>query len=70
MRYFFDVVKGGETLADTSGTELSGPDVATLHAAVVAVDMAQDASLGADCLIRVRDERGALVLTLPVTQET
>lgn len=66
MRFFFDVVTGGETVADASGTDLSGPDVAILQAAVMAVDLAHDQAPAPQAAIRVRDEEGRLVCILPV----
>jgi hypothetical protein len=65
-RFFFDIVTGGETVADAIGQELSSPDVAILQAAVLAVDMAEDGKASRNCRIRVRDEHGRTVYTLAV----
>jgi hypothetical protein len=66
VRYFFNVEGNGSTFNDEEGTVLSGPDVAMLQAAVIAAELAQDADEYKGYVVRVADEQGSEIGTVPV----
>ncbi|MEA2953075.1 MAG: hypothetical protein QOJ96_2595 [Alphaproteobacteria bacterium] len=66
MRYFFHVESNGSIFIDEEGTVLSGLDVAMLQAAVIAAELAQDADEYEGYVVRVADEHGSAIGTVPV----
>jgi hypothetical protein len=66
VRYFFNVEGNGSILNDEEGTVLSGLDVAMLQAAVIAAELAQDADEYKGYVVRVADEHGGDIGTVPV----
>ncbi|MEA2939533.1 MAG: hypothetical protein QOD09_62 [Bradyrhizobium sp.] len=66
MRYFFNVEGNGSIFNDEQGTVLSGLDIAMLQAAVIAAELAQDADEYEGYIVRVADEHGSEIGTVPV----
>jgi hypothetical protein len=66
VRYFFNVEGNGSCFNDEEGTVLSGPDVAVLQAAVIAAELAQDDDEYRGYVVRVADEHGSEIGTVPV----
>jgi hypothetical protein len=66
VRYFFNVEGDGNIFNDEEGTVLSGLDVAMLQAAVIAAELAQDADEYKGYMVRVADEHGSEIGTVPV----
>jgi hypothetical protein len=66
VRYFFNVEGNGSIFIDEEGTVLSGLDVAMLQAAVIAAELAQDADEYKGYVVRVADEHGSEIGTVPV----
>jgi hypothetical protein len=66
VRYFFNVEGDGSIFNDEEGTVLSGLDVAMLQAAVIAAELAQDADEYKGYVVRVADEHGSEMGTVPV----
>jgi hypothetical protein len=66
VRYFFNVEGNGSIFNDEEGTVLSGLDVAMLQASVIAAELAQDADEYSGYVVRVADEHGSEIGTVPV----
>ena len=66
MRYFFNVEGDGSIFNDEEGTVLSGLDVAMLQAAIIAAELAQDDDEYKGYVVRVADEHGSEIGTVPV----
>jgi hypothetical protein len=66
VRYFFNVEGNGSIFVDEEGTVLSGLDVAMLQAAVIAAELAQDADEYKGYVVRIADEHGSEIGTVPV----
>jgi hypothetical protein len=66
VRYFFNVEGNGSFFNDEEGTVLSGIDVAMLQAAVIAAELAQDGDEYKGYVVRVADEHGSEIATVPV----
>jgi hypothetical protein len=66
VRYFFNVEGNGSIFNDEQGTVLSGLDIAMLQAAVIAAELAQDADEYEGYIVRVADEHGSEIGTVPV----
>jgi hypothetical protein len=66
VRYFFNVEGNGSIFNDEQGTVLSGLDIAMLQAAVIAAELAQDADEYEGYMVRVADEHGSEIGTVPV----
>lgn len=66
MRYFFHVQGNRSIFNDEEGMVLSGLDVAMLQAAVIAAELAQDADEYKGYVVRVADEHGCEIGTVPV----
>jgi hypothetical protein len=66
MRYFFQVLGNGITVEDETGTVLSGPEAARLHASITAAELAQDGNEYRGCEVSAVDERGNEIARLPV----
>jgi hypothetical protein len=66
MRYFFHVLGNGITIEDGTGTVLSGPEAARLHASVIAGELAQDGNEYRDCEVYAVDDGGNEIARLPV----
>ena len=66
MRYFFPVFGNGMTIEDETGTVLSSPEAARLHASLVAAELAQDGNEYRDCEVCVIDAGGNEIARLPV----
>ena len=66
MRYFFHVSHGSSTINDDEGTALTGPEVAMLQAAVIAVGLAQDGQWYNGYVVYVTDEHGNEIGRVPV----
>jgi hypothetical protein len=66
MVYFFDISNGATTRKDETGTPLSGPEMALIKAALIAVDLAHSDPDYEGYTVRVRDEHGKLIGRIPV----
>lgn len=66
MRYFFHVLGNGIAVEDETGTVLSGPEAARLHASVIAAELAQDGNQYCGCEVYGIDEGGNEIARLPV----
>jgi hypothetical protein len=67
MRYFFHVLGNGITVEDETGTVLSSPEAARLHASVIAAELAQDGNEYLGCEVNVVDDKGNEIARMPVT---
>jgi hypothetical protein len=66
VRYFFHAQGNHSIFNDEEGMVLSGLDVAMLQAAVIAAELAQDADEYKGYVVRVADEHGREIGTVPV----
>jgi hypothetical protein len=66
MRYFFHVSGNGIRIGDETGTVLSSPEAARLHASVIAAELAQDGNEYRGCEVHVVDGGGNDIARLPV----
>jgi hypothetical protein len=70
MRYFFHVFGNGITVEDDIGTVLSGPEAASLHASVIAAELAQDGNEYRGCEVHTVDEGGNEIARVAVVVPT
>ncbi len=68
-RYFFHIVGGGSTFEDEDGAVFSGPEAATLQAAVIAVELAQNTDFQGS-MVYVVDDDGREVARVPIVSGT
>ena len=66
MRYFFHVLGNGITIEDETGTVLSSPEAARLHASVIAAELAQDGNEYRGCEVYVVDDGSNEIARLPI----
>ena len=69
-RYFFHVVGNRKTIDDKKGTVFAGPEVAMIHAAFIAVELAQEGDQFEDSAVSVLDGQGNEVARIAVTIAT
>jgi hypothetical protein len=69
-RYFFHVVGNRKTIDDVKGTIFAGPEVAMVHAAFIAVELAQEGDQFDGGAVSVLDAQGKEVARITVTIAT
>jgi hypothetical protein len=69
-RYFFHVVGNRKTIDDKKGTIFAGPELAMIHAAFIAVELAQQGDQFEDSAVSVLDGEGNEVARIAVTVAT
>lgn len=69
-RYFFHVVGNRKTIDDKKGTVFAGPEVAMIHAAFIAVELAQEGDQFEDSVVSVLDGQGNEIARIAVTIAT
>jgi hypothetical protein len=66
MLYFFHVFGNGIAIEDETGTVLSGPEAARLHASIIAAELAEDGNEYCGCEVYAFDEGDNEIARLPV----
>jgi hypothetical protein len=66
-RYFFNVVGNRKTIDDKKGAIFAAPEVAMIHAALVAVELAQEGDQYEDSAVSVLDGQGNEVARIAIT---
>ena len=69
-RYFFHVLGKRKAINDKKGTVFAGPEVAAIHAAFIATELAQEGDEYQEGVVSVLDETGREVARISVSFAT